>query len=436
MRMLTPRLAGLGRLRVTTHADEGASERIEAPADTRRLTLGTAPDCTIRVAHPTVSRYHVELTLGVEGLDVRDLGSLNGTWLGAGDTALRLTHVVARLPLRLRLGALEIELDEVGTHPSTPVRVESIPGLVAVDAASLEVVRTIRLLAPTTLSVLVQGETGTGKELVARAIHDLSPRRAGPFVTVDCGALPPTLVASELFGHERGAFTGADRRHVGAFERAHGGTVFLDEIGELPPAAQPMLLGVLQRRRFRRVGGDKELEVDVRVVSATHRDLRGDANKELFRSDLYFRLAPGRVDVPPLRERLDDLEELVAAFVTEITGNAESRLLGPGAIAAMRAQRWTGNVRELRNVIERALALGRISFEDHGAPRASSEARDDDAAILPYSDARAEALARFERAYLERLVGKAGDNVSEAARLAKMDRPWLGQLLRRHGLRG
>ncbi len=299
----------------------------------------------------------------------------------------------------------------------------------------LEVVRTIRLLAPTTLSVLVHGETGTGKELVARAIHDLSARRAGPFVTVDCGALPPTLIASELFGHERGAFTGADRKHLGAFERAQGGTVFLDEIGELPLAVQPMLLGVLQRRRFRRLGGDKEIEVDVRIVSATHRDLRADANEERFRSDLYFRLAAGRVDVPPLRERLEDLDELVASFVREITGRAEHRVLGPGAMAALRAQRWTGNVRELRNVVERALALGAVSFDD-GATRASqAQPIADDAPLPPYADARAEALAHFERSYLERLVARAGDNVSEAARLAKMDRPWLGQLLRRHGLR-
>jgi len=430
--MVTPPWAGLRRLRVTTRPSSGPSQVFIAPEHERRVTLGSSADVTVQLTDPTVSRYHVELVQGSEGLEVRDLESKNGTWYGT----LRLSRATVRVPIHLRLGELEIDVDEADVHPTAEVGVEPIAGMVASCPVSLEVVRMVRLLAPTALSVLVHGETGTGKELVARAMHDLSTRASGPFVTVDCGALPPTLVASELFGHERGAFTGADRKHVGAFERAHGGTVFLDEIGELPLAVQPMLLGVLQRRRFRRVGGDKEIEVDVRVVSATHRDLRADANRETFRSDLYFRLAAGRIDVPPLRERLDDLEELIASFVREVSGRADHHVFGPAAIAAMRAQRWSGNVRELRNVVERALALGQVSFDTGlDTPERASVAGASGEQLLPYSEARADALARFEKEYLERLVAFAGDNVSEAARLAKMDRPWLGQLLRRHGLR-
>jgi DNA-binding NtrC family response regulator len=243
--------------------------------------------------------------------------------------------------------------------------------------------------------------------------------------------MPATLIASELFGHERGAFTGADQRRAGAFEQAHGGTLFLDEIGELPLAVQPVLLGALERRRFRRVGGTAEIAVDVRVVAATNRDLRIEANRGSFRPDLYFRLAVARVVLPPLRERAQDIEPLVAHFIEQVTGTRDvGRHFGPQVLDALRHHPWSGNVRELRNVVERALTFGQLKLDTSigHTPEDSSE-------LLSYRDARAAALATFERDYCGRLIALAGGNASEAARRAAMDRPYLLSLLKKHGLR-
>ncbi|MCA9611653.1 MAG: sigma-54-dependent Fis family transcriptional regulator, partial [Myxococcales bacterium] len=289
--------------------------------------------------------------------------------------------------------------------------------------------------AASDVAVLLVGESGTGKERVARALHDLGPRVTRPFVTVDCGALAPTLVASELFGHEAGAFTGATHRHVGAFERAHGGTLFLDEIGELPEALQPTLLGVLERRRFRRLGGKEELSVDVRVISATHRDVRADVNRGRFRLDLFYRLAVVTLEMPALRERLEDLETLIEGFVAELGAmDRAAPLRAEPVLAALRRHHWPGNVRELRNFVEATLAMGE-------APplHAPLEADADDpfGAVLelPWKDARAQISELLERRYLAHLMTRCGGNVSEASRVARMDRGHLTDLLRRHGLK-
>ncbi len=439
----------LARLRVTVGA-----KAYEPDADTP-VSVGSSPDNSIVVDDPTVSRYHLELARTSHGILVRDLGSSNGTYAGG----VRLERAVVPPGTRLKIGDSVVALDD-GAPLASRARAAGaagpdVPGIVGVSDAIREVQRAIASVAASTsgASVLVQGETGTGKELVARAIHDLSPRRDRPFVVVDCGSLPPTLVASELFGHERGAFTGADKKYAGAFERADGGTVFLDEIGELPLAVQPSLLGVLERRRFRRVGGDRDVEIDVRVVSATHRDLRAEVNRGGFRADLYFRLAVARIVIPPLRERSIDIPALVAHFVQELTGsNDVSAHFGPATMQALAAHRWSGNVRELRNVVEAALTMGRVHL-DPGASLSVSVSRSRSslgvskstsrkpgaaagvATDLPYRDARAEALAHFEAAYLRALMDKCANNASEAARLAKMDRPYLLSLLRRHGLR-
>jgi DNA-binding NtrC family response regulator len=275
--------------------------------------------------------------------------------------------------------------------------------------------------------VLVIGESGTGKERVAEALHALSPRKAAPLVTVDCGALPSALLASELFGHERGAFTGADRTHPGAFERAAKGTLFLDEIGELPAADQASLLGVLERKRFRRVGGTSELELGARVIAATNRDLRAEVNTGRFRPDLYHRLAVVSLRIPPLRDRSEDIPLLVEHFARELGADGSiEQLFGSEQLARWRRGPWPGNVRELRNAIEAALLVG----------IAPSEAIvTSDTGLPPYKDARARLLADFERDYLSRLLAEAGGNVSAAARLAKMDRSHLIDLLRRRDLK-
>jgi len=293
------------------------------------------------------------------------------------------------------------------------------------------------------------GESGTGKERVAEALHARSPRARSPLVTIDCGALSSSLLASELFGHERGAFTGADRQHKGAFERALDGTAFLDEIGELPGADQSSLLGVLERKRFRRVGGSTDLDLEARVIAATNRDLRAEVNTGRFRQDLYHRLAVVVLRLVPLRERREDIPLLVEHFARELgaAGTIE-QLFGAEQLAAWHKHPWPGNIRELRNAVESALVVGpqplggepaapavALGSAPGLAPGAAPGATGDES-LLPYKDQRAAVVRDFEHAYLVRLMAQAAGNVSHAARIAKMDRSHLIDLLHRHGLKG
>jgi len=392
-----------------------------------RLGVGTSPANELTLTDPTVSHYHLELRCQ-DGVLVKDLGSRNGTFVGE----VRVNEALVPIGTRIRIGRTVLALlDATIAPPEAPLPPPDVPGLITASPTMQEIGRTIERLAQSNVSVLIQGETGTGKELVARAIHEMSGRARQPFIVVDPGALPATLIASQLFGHERGAFTGAEKRQEGAFELAHGGSIFLDEIGELPLAVQSALLGVLERRSFRRLGGKEDIQVDVRVISATHRDLRAEANQGTFRADLYFRLAVARIEIPALRERPEDIDPLVAHFAAEITG-APGFMFSEATMSALRAHRWSGNVRELRNVVESALAMGSINLNGLAQPATPAPAA---ATIPPYRVARAEALAAFERSYLRRLIEMAGGNASAAARAANMDRPYLLSLLRRHGLR-
>src|SRR5215831_17343635 len=371
------------------------------------LAVGTSPDNELVLTDPTVSRYHLELRCE-GGVLVKDLGSRNGTFIGD----VRVHEALVPVGARLRLGRTVIALLDVGIEATPPPqKTPEIPGLVAASPAMNEIAAAVERLAQSNVSVLVQGETGTGKELIARAIHEAGPRVKGPFVVVDAGALPATLIASQLFGHERGAFTGAERRQEGAFELAHGGSIFLDEIGELPLAVQPALLGVLERRSFRRLGGKEDIQVDVRVISATHRDLRAEANQGTLRADLYFRLAVARIEIPPLRERPEDIEPLVEHFAREITG-APGLPFSDATMEALHSHRWSGNVRELRNVVESALAMGNLNLEGVSPAQIQDALRTED--IVPYRRARAEAIATFERRYLSHLIEATGGNASGA----------------------
>jgi DNA-binding NtrC family response regulator len=281
-------------------------------------------------------------------------------------------------------------------------------------------------------TVLLTGETGTGKEEAAQAVHEASDRAEGPFVVVDCGTVVQTLVESELFGHERGAFTGADRARGGAFEVAHGGTIFLDEIGELPLELQPRLLRVLERKRVRRLGGNEERAVDVRVVAATNRDLRSAANQGTFREDLYYRLAVVEIELPSLRTRPEDLPLLIDTLLERLDPEKKAEWLDRQALSQRLAgAAWPGNVRQLRNYLAQCVA-----FRE---PPAISAAFAPDAASLsgaPYEEARRLALDSFERQYVTVLLDRHGGNVSEAARAAGLNRTYLHRLLRRHGIRG
>ena len=424
---------------VVARVVEGPDAGLVVAGDSDTMSVGTADGNALVLTDPTVSRFHADLVCAPDGVWVRDQGSTNGTHVNG----VRVTEALLPVKARLQLGRTVLRLDPSDSVDLVVHSADHIGDIYGRSAVMRRLMTQVARVAASGASTLVVGESGTGKELIARAIHDLSDRSSGPFVTVDCGAMAPNLVASELFGHERGAFTGADHQHAGAFERAHGGTLFFDEVGELSPELQPTLLGALERKRFRRVGGRAEIDVDVRVVAATHRDLRAEVNAGKFRLDLYYRLAVVRLEVPALRARVDeDLELLVSHFLSECgVEDSPEAVFGPEVLAALRQHHWPGNVRELRNVVEATVAMGeppslsRSLVGDEGAVDGSGQIALPPLLPLPYKDARAAVLARFEARYLAHWLDKAEGNVSKAARLAKVDRSHFFHLLRRHGLR-
>ncbi len=427
---------GPAQAALTAQVIDGPDRGAVVQAEGEQLTVGTATTSELVLRDPAVSRFHLELRRASGGLVVRDLRSTNGTWLGG----VRLAEAVVPAGTELRLGDSVLRVGQsADARPHGELLAgEELAGIVGKSDAMRRLMAQVQTLAGSDASVLVQGESGTGKELIARGLHDLGRRARGPLVTVDCGALAPTLVASELFGHERGAFTGADATRIGAFEQADGGTLFLDEIGELPESLQAALLGVLERRRFRRLGGTKEIEVDVRLVAATHRDLRDDINARRFRLDLYYRLAVVTLRVPPLRERRGDIARLVDHFLADCGWDRpRAALFSDETMHMIEGQHLAGNVRELRNLVEAAVAMGSASHLRLGpavAPVATSDApgvRHD----LPYKEARAALLDGFERTYLADLMQRTNNNASAAARIACMTRSHLLDLLVRNGLR-
>ena len=313
--------------------------------------------------------------------------------------------------------------------------------LIGSGPAMQRVFETIQKVAETDLTVLVRGESGTGKELVAQAIHQRSPRRDRPFVAVNCAAISAELVESELFGHEKGAFTGADARREGRFEAASGGTIFLDEIGDMAPATQAKVLRVLQERSFERVGGTRPIDVDVRVVAATHRDLEAAVRDGRFREDLYYRLRVVELDLPPLRERSQDVPALALRFLEQVNERLgrEKQRIGEAALAALVRHPWPGNVRELRNAIEGAAVLaagatlGEADLRLDGAPANAPLPAPDER--LPFSEAKKRSARGFERAYLLDALREHDGNVSRTAEAIGMVRQSLQQKIRELGLR-
>ncbi len=426
---------GVARLVVT----QGPSAGKTLVLTRARATVGRHPTNDLVIADPRVSAAHLELERRDEGrLVLRDLETTNGTWMGV--------HRVLEMELGpgalLRLGdsAIRLEVDD---------RAEPEPGSDAVRFGSLlgaspemrELFSTLERIAPTQLSVLAHGETGTGKEELARAVHAHSARKGGPFVVLDAATIPATLAESVLFGHERGSFTGADARHVGAFERAHGGTLFLDEIGELPLDLQPKLLRVLETRVISRVGGAELIPVDFRLVAATHRDLRVEIDARRFREDLFYRLAEARVVLPPLRARLADIPLLAQHFLDELAVSGAPITMTPEAIQSLEGRRWPGNVRELRNVMARAAALcadGVIAASDLAGEgfgfRGSVAERDALDLAGTFAEAKSRAVERFEAAYLDALLRRCGGNLSKASRQADIARNHLRSLLKKRGL--
>ncbi len=296
----------------------------------------------------------------------------------------------------------------------------------------LELLLDLERTAPSELGLLIEGETGTGKELVADCVHRASARASGPFVTFDCSSVAASLAESELFGHERGAFTGAVAARAGVFEQAHGGTIFLDELGELPKSLQPKLLRVLEKREVRRVGGTRTIHVDVRLIAATNRNLRTEVKRQTFREDLYFRVAGARLYIPPLRERLDDLPLLVEHFLTLADASRTLKDVPEELWQEFRSYRWPGNVRELKNAVQRMLITPDRVFEREPtsfAPPALSGQN-----LAPLRVARREAVDSFEQTYLKTLLARAGGNVTRAAALAEVSRQAIHLLMVKHRL--
>ncbi len=397
---------------------------------TRRASVGSAPGMDIVVADRTVSRIHAELDPRTDGVWVRDLGSRNGTFVEG------IRVVEARVPdgARVRVGSTLF----VVRYGPQPVSVPLWPSdrfgtLLGRSVVMRELFATLDQIAPTESTVMIQGETGTGKELVARAIHDRSARASGPFVVVDCAAIPENLFESELFGHARGAFTGASSAHVGAIQSAEGGTLFLDEIGELPLSMQPKLLRALESRTVRAVGETHHRSVDVRYLSATHRDLRQMVNAGAFREDLYFRLSVIPVTVPALRERPEDIRFLAAHFLATSPVGAP---LPPELFDDLARRPWLGNVRELRNVIERIVALGPERATALSAPASSPHPADTGGGPfgLPLDKPLKDLREDVEREYVRRLLERHGRNVNAVAAAAGIDRTYVYRLIKKYAL--
>lgn len=347
LRIKTPAVAsGVVRLRIVSGPDAG-KEALVLP-EMKSVTFGTLPESVVPLTDPTVSRRHAEIVVEKDRYLLRDLGSTNGTYVDN----VRVEQAYVEPDSVIRVGRSEIRLlPAEGEIPAS-----GFEGLYGHSEVMKQVFDLIEKVANSPLIVLITGETGTGKELVARAIHRRSGRSAGPFTIVDCSAIPENLMESELFGHERGAFTGATSSRKGAFELADRGTLFLDEVGELNPQLQPKLLRVLERQEIKRLGSSRSIQVNVRVLAATNRDLKEEVRDGRFREDLYYRLSVLEIPLPRLRERPEDIPLLAGHFVKQsVAGN--NKRISAGAMDALKNYEWPGNVRQLRNVVERTLLM-------------------------------------------------------------------------------
>jgi transcriptional regulator with GAF, ATPase, and Fis domain len=414
----------------------------EALIDRDTFRIGKSEDSDLVLADQTVSRNHCEIVRESKGYLLRDLGSTNGTLLDGAE----IREAYLKPGAVITVGKVELKVrpynERIEMLPSDKTAFGDAHGK---SIVMREIFGLLERLGPTDATVLLTGETGTGKDVLARSIHEASPRAKRPFLVVDCGAVVGSLIESELFGHEKGSFTGASAQRQGAFELAHGGTLFLDEIGELPLDLQPKLLRALEQRSFRRVGGNREIRVDIRVIAATKRNLKMEVERGKFREDLYFRLAVVPIEVPPLRERREDISLLVDSLLAQF-GDGTPLTIDPSARDALAAHDWPGNVRELRNVLERATYIARATGTTEvdisalpiaGGParaRPSSDFGMSFTAGKSYRESKAELEEIFERRYVKWLLERNEGNISAAAREADMDRKYLHKLAKKHGL--
>ena len=438
-----------------------------------RLSGGRSIINDVVLADKAVSGTHFELLVKEDGYLLRDLDSRNGTFIGD----LRIREVFLKPGTTFHVGQSDLRFQQTADVVEISLsQRDNFDRVIGSSAAMREIFATLEKVAPSELTVMITGETGTGKELIAHGIHNASSRKGKPFVVLDCGAVSKDLIESTLFGHEKGSFTGAIGQHRGVFEQASGGTIFLDEIGELDLPLQPKLLRVLEQREVKRVGGDRTLKVDVRVVAATNRDLRGMVNAGTFREDLYFRLSVIHIELPPLRERREDIADLAQHFLREVAARRGVTLsLGQDTVQALMSHAFPGNVRELRNAVERAASLASgpvISREDLVFGRdagpsvlvsrdhASAGAQAALAAVsnaapappppgpqqivafdpsaltvgLDFKEAKQRVVDAFETAYLRAVLARHDGNITRTAQEAGLTRYHLRELLKRHNL--
>jgi two-component system, NtrC family, response regulator GlrR len=428
-----PKGTTVRRFRVTVV--EGPSRGVAWQSTGDRCSIGSHHRNDLIVEDPTVSRFHCEIAVDEGGVRVRDLKSRNGTVLDGVAVLEGFLRVGSLLRLGKTVVRFELGMETNRLSLAEETRFGSLTGVSPAMRATFAM---LSRAAESDATVLLEGETGTGKSQAAHSIHAKGARGEGPFVIVDCGAIHGSLLESELFGHEKGSFTGAMDRRVGAFEEATGGTLFLDEVGELPIDLQPKLLRAIEAREVRRVGSNTYRPVNVRVIAATNRDLRADVNVGRFRADLYFRLAVVTIGMPPLRRRPEDIPAIAEEIVVSLRAPKEAAhaLRSPEFLAQLRNAAWPGNVRELRNYIERCLILRTIE-PAYGDGDGGGEAAEDGFVVdptAPYASERERALVDFERRYFKALLRLHDGKVARAAGAAGMDRTYLYRLLRRHGI--
>ncbi len=427
---------------------EGPDRGKDLVIDRERITIGRSVICDMALADKAVSGTHFEVVAEEQGFVLRDLDSTNGTYC----SDMRIREVWIKPGSMIRVGQSHLRFEPVqGTVDIDLSNEDRFHELIGKSVRMREIFATLAKVGPTELTVLIRGETGTGKELVARAIHAASRRHASPLVVQDCSSIPKDLIESTLFGHERGAFTGATDRHRGSFEQAEGGTIFLDELGELDLALQPKLLRVLENREIKRVGGDRTMPVNVRVVAATNRDLRQMVNEGTFREDLYYRLSVVTIELPPLRQRPEDVPLLTEQFLQDVAarrwpGEHRAFTVSPEAMVRLCAYPWPGNIRELKNTVERAGSLAdgmELGVRDlmpssqktppQVLPGGNAEAFVTEG--LPFKEAKQRVLDAFEANYLKVLLDQHGGNITRSANAAGLTRYHLRELAKRYGIR-
>ena len=423
---------------------DGPNKGQKAVFGSRAVQVGSSPEVDFAVDDPAVSRFHAQVVVDEGGYHLKDRGSKNGTWV----SGVRINDVYLESEMNFTVGGtvvrFELTDEDVDIVFSGRKRLGNLIG------QSMEMRRIFALVervAPTDATVLIQGESGTGKELIAEAVHTHSHRKDKPFVVFDCSAVPRELIGSELFGHVKGAFTGATGYRKGAFEQASGGTLFLDELGELELELQPQLLRVLEKREVRPVGGNQTIKVDVRIVAATNRNLIHEVKEGNFREDLYYRFDVVRLQLPPLRDRTEDVAVLVGHFLDQISEQTGRKGLNISykTMEKLKLHKWPGNVRELKNFVERAALLAEgdrletryLNYQPQ--QRAAAEVVDTSASFaqeaadqeIPFKEAKNRLVEDFEKTYWMKLLARTDGNVSKAARIAGVHRKSLEYILKK-----